>query len=66
MNANVPIIRPERRPTRFFDGSTQVEFDQAACAVCHETFGNSQGYLYGDSFYCDECIWVLADNGEFQ
>ena len=35
------------------------------CWRCHQLFDRREGYVYRGDFYCEECIWLLADNGEF-
>lgn len=35
------------------------------CEGCGEFFVLSAGYVFLDDFCCDECIWRLAEQGEF-
>jgi hypothetical protein len=40
--------------------------ERLRCCCCGKSFGSSAGYLHPrGSFYCDEDIWLLAENGEF-
>ena len=35
------------------------------CARCGHLFDIGVGYISRDSFYCEDCVWILADAGEF-
>ena len=35
------------------------------CWYCSKVFSESDGYFYREAFYCDACVWLLAENGEF-
>jgi hypothetical protein len=35
------------------------------CSHCNRFFDSRDGYVYRGRFYCEECVWLLADNGEF-
>ncbi len=39
--------------------------DDVQCTYCQGAFAKSEGYFYRDEFICDECVWILAENGEF-
>lgn len=49
--------KPERLPTKT---GTSCGFCKLSCSVTNGYHGPR------GEFYCDECIWVLAENGEFQ
>ncbi|HET6844918.1 MAG TPA: hypothetical protein VFK06_25025 [Candidatus Angelobacter sp.] len=34
------------------------------CWYCHNFFHERKGYFHPRAFYCDECVWILAENGE--
>jgi hypothetical protein len=51
---------------RLASGKVQQDAE-AQCGDCHVFFDMNQGYVGpgGRGFYCDDCVWMLAENGEF-
>jgi len=35
------------------------------CRMCAEVVPTNNGHVYRGEFYCDLCIWRLAESGEF-
>lgn len=62
------LMEPEAAPQAGITRETHCEqIDQlATCGQCGIKGFATDGYFRpGGGFYCDECVWILADNGEF-
>lgn len=35
------------------------------CEACKRLFNLDDGYAFCDDFYCENCAWKLAEQGEF-
>lgn len=68
---NVPESNTLRLVRRSAVGSREVAEGVAAracfsCVACRIAFTATDGYIGPrGEFYCDDCIWILAENGEF-
>jgi late competence protein required for DNA uptake (superfamily II DNA/RNA helicase) len=38
---------------------------KAQCSHCEREDLGDNGYFYRGRFYCDKCVWLLAEAGEF-
>ena len=45
--------------------SSATEFNKKQCGRCKSEFPETAGYYFRNSFYCEDCNWFLAEQGEF-
>jgi hypothetical protein len=65
MSVPTRVPQPEivlRRPPHTRPSTQKSQSPQCWC--CGGPV-DANGYAYRGDWYCEDCIWILADNGEF-
>lgn len=56
---------PQPADTRWTPPKPNPSNEKGQCGRCGDPIAVGVGYPHRGAFYCEECIWVLAENGEF-